>query len=133
MMRQRPRLKFVVAVLLLWQAASAGVGMASAAAQPVAVMDSAIAGIHCSAHGHDTAAVPSASGSNLVTATCHHPAGPGCCDAGVVCHGLCAHGAVALLPQAFAHGQGAPARQPVFELRAAAEPRHPAEVFRPPI
>jgi len=133
MMRQRPRLKSVIAVLLLWQAASAGVALASEVGPLMSAMPSSPSAVHCSVHSLDVAPVPSATEPDVVAAAFHHPAGSGCCDSGIDCHGLCAHGIAALATQLIAHDQAAICNDAPFEPSAPAGPRRPAEVFRPPI
>ena len=126
----RPRLKSVIAVVLLWQLAApllAGPAFASAhlgSASPVGAA-------HCHTHDADGAA-PLPAPATHSAGHAQHTNAPDCCQGVNACDCVCAQGTIAIpqLPATTIVVTDQPART---DLHSPPLTRRSAEVFRPPI
>jgi hypothetical protein len=130
MMRNRPRLKAVLAILLVWQVTAVGYAFEIATVSgipPSAIMP------HCASHAPGNAAMHAAAVSGHVPASDRCHAAPKCCAGNSACSGSCVQGATVVVAQAVGLGEVATGNAAMSELRARPELRRPDEVFRPPI
>jgi hypothetical protein len=130
MMRNRLRLKAVLATLLVWQVTAVGYAFETATVSgipPSPIMP------HCASHAFGNAAMHAADVSGSVPASDRCHAAPKCCAGNSACSGSCAQGATAVVAQAVGLGEVAAGNAAMSELRARPELRRPDEVFRPPI
>jgi hypothetical protein len=127
----RPRLKSVVAVVLLWQLAAGFMLTGSAVASVQAATAVGAGQTLCHPHGPaGTATVPApASGS---PAPAHHAGVPDCCQVASDCHCVCAQGTAAI-PQILTTTLVVSDQPDDIDLRSPAFVRRTTEVFRPPI
>jgi hypothetical protein len=127
----RPRLRSVIAVLLLWQLMAALLLAGPAMASVHAGMAQSASTTHC--HTHGTAGETTLPGSTShVPAHTQHTDSPDCCQGMHACNCVCAQGTAAI-PEV-------PAKAPLVadhpaqpDLHSPPFVRRIAEVFRPPI
>jgi hypothetical protein len=127
----RPKLRSVVAVLLLWQFAASVLAGVPAFTQSHGVISAAAAVPHCPDHGTTRDGKASAQASDDQSAANHHHV-PGCCHGVHSCHCTGAQG-VAAIAQAVTPDPadaGPPAKS---DLRTPPPLRRTADLFRPPI
>jgi hypothetical protein len=127
----RPKLKSVVAVLLLWQFAASVLAGVPAFAQSRGVISGAVAVPHCPDHGATGDGTASAQTSGDHSAANHHHV-PGCCHDVHSCHCTGAQG-VAAIAQAVTPDPADAGPAAESDLRTPPPLRWTADLFRPPI
>jgi hypothetical protein len=127
----RPRLKSVMAVVLLWQLAGCLLlaGPAMAAVHAGSAMSAGAT--HCHAHGAAGTATAPAPASDSSAPT-HHTTAPDCCQDMSDCRCVCAQGTAAI-PRILTTMLVVTDQPDDIDLRSPAFVWRTTEVFRPPI
>lgn len=126
----RPKLKAVIALLLVWQLGTGLLLAGPAMASVHAGMATSTSTSHCHSHGNDGA--PQSAPTSGNPAHSHHSGSDDCCLAMGSCSCVCVQGAAAMPPM-LSTTEVLTDRTASTDLRSPPLLRRTAQVFRPPI